>query len=94
VLPPAAFPATRRFFPLTGFDVLVPAFSLVLEASDLESSGGGFDLGGAILLIYGSSGYVSSSNCPNPIADDSLKGNRSGHEIAAYWDALKLSANR
>lgn len=47
-LPPAPFPATRRPLPLeVGFEV-VPTFSFVLEASDLESSGGGFDLGGAI----------------------------------------------
>jgi hypothetical protein len=41
-------------------EALGPAFSLVLEASDFESSGGGLDLGGAIsdarladiLLLY------------------------------------------
>lgn len=47
-LPPAPLPATRRPLPLeAGFEV-VPTFSFVLEASDLESSGGGRDLGGAI----------------------------------------------
>jgi len=47
-LPPAPFPATRRPLPLETGAVVVPTFSFVLEASDLESSGGGLDLGGAI----------------------------------------------
>lgn len=37
-LPPAAFPATRRPLPFVALAVVV-VFSLVLDASDLESSG-------------------------------------------------------
>ena len=47
-LPPAPFPATRRPLPLEVGCEVVPTFSFVLEASDLVSSGGGLDLGGAI----------------------------------------------
>jgi len=47
-LPPVVLPGTRRFLPLRAIELLAPTFSFVLEASDLESSGGGFDLGGAI----------------------------------------------
>lgn len=47
-LPAAVLPATRRPLPLRAVFVVVPTFSFVLEASDLESSGGGLDLGGAI----------------------------------------------
>jgi hypothetical protein len=47
-LPPVILPGTRRFLPLTAVELLAPTFSLVLEASDLESSGGGLDLGGAM----------------------------------------------
>lgn len=52
-LPPAAFPATRRPFPLPLplLEACCPAFSFVLDASDLESStGAGLDLAGGILL--------------------------------------------
>jgi hypothetical protein len=47
-LPPVVLPGTRRFLPLRGVELLTPTFSFVLEASDLESSGGGLDLGGAM----------------------------------------------
>jgi hypothetical protein len=47
-LAPVVLPGTRRFLPLRPVELLAPTFSFVLDASDLESSGGGFDLGGAI----------------------------------------------
>lgn len=47
-LPPVELPGTRRFLPLRAVELLTPTFSLVLDASDLESSGGGLALGGAI----------------------------------------------
>lgn len=49
-LPPVVAPPIRRPFPFGFAIVLVPGFSFVLEASDLESSGGGLDLGGAIVV--------------------------------------------
>lgn len=36
---PTVIAPMRRPLPLTALDVLVPSFSLVLDASDLESSG-------------------------------------------------------
>jgi len=47
-LVPVVLPVTRRFLPLRAVELLAPTFSFVLDASDLESSGGGLDLGGAI----------------------------------------------
>lgn len=47
-LPPVVLPGTRRFLPLGAVELLAPTFSFVLDASDLESSGGGLDLGGAM----------------------------------------------
>ncbi len=47
-LPPVVLPGTRRFLPLRAVELLVGTFSFVLDASDLESSGGGLDRGGAI----------------------------------------------
>lgn len=50
-LPVVAVAPTRRVFPLMLFVEIVPAFSLVLEASDRESSaGGGRDLAGGIIV--------------------------------------------
>lgn len=42
--------ATRRAFPFTASPTTFPSFSLVLEASDLESSGAVLGLEGGILL--------------------------------------------
>lgn len=51
-LPVVVTAPARLFFPLTLF-VKLPAFSLVLEASDRESSaGGGRDLAGGIAVKY------------------------------------------
>lgn len=47
-LTPVVLPGTRRFLPLRAVELLAPTFSFVLDASDLESSGGGLDLGGAM----------------------------------------------
>lgn len=47
-LPTTALLPTRRPLPFNTLLVVAPALSLVLDASDLESSGGGRDLGGAI----------------------------------------------
>jgi len=47
-LPPVVLPGTRRFLPLGAVELVAPTFSFVLDASDLESSGGGLDLGGAM----------------------------------------------
>lgn len=52
VLPAAVVAPTRRLFPLAVFVEFVPAFSLVLDASDRESSGGGGrDLAGGIVKM-------------------------------------------
>jgi hypothetical protein len=47
-LPPVVLPGTRRLLPLRVVELLAPTFSFVLDASDLESSGGGLDFGGAM----------------------------------------------
>jgi len=47
-LPPVVLPGTRRFLPLRVVELLAPTFSFVPDASDLESSGGGLDFGGAM----------------------------------------------
>jgi hypothetical protein len=47
-LPPVVLPGTRRLLPLRAVELLAGTFSFVLDASDLESSGGGLDRGGAI----------------------------------------------
>ena len=47
-LPPVVLPGTRRVLPLRVVELLAPTFSFVLDASDLESSGGGLDFGGAM----------------------------------------------
>jgi len=49
VLPLAGFAGPRRPFPFEVLEMPVADLSLVLEASDFESSGAGLDLGGAIL---------------------------------------------
>jgi len=48
-LPPATVPPTRRPLPLGAFEEFGPAFSFVLDASDLESSCWGLDLGGGMM---------------------------------------------
>ena len=50
-LPPATAPTVRRPLALREPAVLTQVLSLVLEASDLESSGCSLDRGGAMVLM-------------------------------------------